>query len=114
MKRLTKTEQARLIIRILDRLYPKVSVPLKHKNPFTLLIAVILSAQSTDKMVNKVTPALFKIADTPEKMAILPASKIREIIKPVGLSPMKSKGIYGLSKILVEKYNGLIHYHLVD
>jgi len=102
--KLTKREKARQIAQILDKLYPKVTVPLKHKSPFTLLIAVILSGQSTDKMVNKVTPELFKLADTPDKMSRLSVSKIREIIKPCGLSSTKSKYIYELSKILVKKY----------
>lgn len=103
--RMTKKEKVRQIARILDRLYPKVIIPLNHKSPFTLLIAVVLSGQSTDKMVNKVTPELFRLADTPDKMSRLTVSKIREIIKPCGLSPAKSKNIFELSKILVKKYH---------
>ncbi|MCB0486118.1 MAG: endonuclease III, partial [Flavobacteriaceae bacterium] len=82
--------------------------PLKHKDPYTLLIAVLLSAQSTDARVNTITPILFAKANNPYDMIKLSEDEIREIIKPVGLSPMKSKGIYGLSKILVEKYDGKV------
>jgi len=100
-----KKEKTQQIIWILDKLYPKVPIPLKHKNPYTLLVAVVLSGQSTDKMVNKVTPDLFRLADTPGKMAKLPVTKIREIIKPAGLSPAKSKNIKTLSQIIVKKHN---------
>jgi len=79
-----------------------------HKDPYTLLIAVLLSAQSTDAGVNKITPKLFKKADNPHDMIKLSVPEIREIIKPVGLSPMKSKGIYGLSKIIINKHNGKV------
>jgi len=92
----------------LDKLYPKIPIPLDHKDPYTLLIAVLLSAQSTDVRVNQITPLLFKIADTPEQMIKLSVEEIREIIKPVGLSPMKSKGIHGLSHILIDKYGGKV------
>lgn len=102
----TKAEKVKDIIRILDRYYPTVEVPLQHKDAYTLLIAVLLSAQCTDERVNKITPLLFKKADNPFDMIKLTVDEIREIIKPCGLSPMKSKGIYGLSKILVEQYNG--------
>lgn len=95
------------IAKILDSLYPKTLIPLKHKNPFTLLVAVLLSGQSTDVSVNKVTPALFKLADSAEKMAKLPVSKIRQIIKPVGLSPTKSKNIKALSQMLVKRFGGV-------
>ena len=100
-----KAEKVKFIIKTLQKLYPNPDIPLKHKNPFTLLIAVLLSGQSTDKSVNKVTPELFKLADNPIKMAKLPISKIRQIIKPCGLSPTKSKNISALSKILVNQYN---------
>lgn len=103
-----KKEKVQQIIRILERLYPKTPIPLKHKNPYTLLVAVLLSGQSTDKSVNKVTPALFKLANTSEKMAKVPVAKIREIIKPVGLSPAKSKNIKALSQILVKKHDGQV------
>jgi len=110
MSKFTKKEKVQEIMRILDKLYPETPIPLKHqkKNPYTLLIAVLLSARATDVIVNKITPVLFKLADTPEKMAKMPVSKIREIIKPVGLSPAKSKNIKELSKILAEKYGGKV------
>lgn len=103
---MTKSEKVKDILKTLDKLYPDPPVPLDHKDAYTLLIAVLLSAQCTDIRVNKTTPALFKLADNPFDMIKLSAEEIREIIKPCGLSPMKSKGIYGLSKILVEKYKG--------
>jgi endonuclease-3 len=103
-----KSDKALQIAKILDRIYPKVDIPLKHKDPFTLLIAVILSGQSTDKSVNKVTPALFKLADTPFKMAKQTVTKIRQIIKPCGLSPAKSKHIKALSEILVKRFKGQV------
>lgn len=103
---MTKTEKAKDILKILDKLFPEPPVPLDHKDAYTLLISVLLSAQCTDERVNKVTPILFKQADNPTDMIKMSADEIREIIKPCGLSPMKSKGIYGLSKILLEKHNG--------
>lgn len=105
---MTKQEKADKIIAILEKLYPTVEVPLHHKDAYTLLVSVLLSAQCTDERVNKVTPHLFKVADNPYDMMNLSVEEIREIIKPCGLSPMKSKGIAGLSKILVEKYNGQV------
>ena len=101
-----KKERVEFISQTLERLYPETAVPLDHKDPFTLLIAVLLSAQCTDERVNKITPALFETADNPFDMAQVPVDDIREIIKPCGLSPFKSKAISGLSQILVEKYNG--------
>ncbi len=101
-----KAEKVIFLINKLQEIYPKVSVPLDHSDPYTLLIAVLLSAQSTDKRVNQITPLLFDRAQTPFDMVKLSVEEIRAIIRPVGLSPMKSKGIYGLSKILIEKYNG--------
>ncbi len=103
---MTKQEKVAFTIKTLDKLYPTIPIPLDHKDPYTLLIAVLLSAQSTDVRVNQITPLLFEKADNPYDMVKLSEDEIREIIKPVGLSPMKSKGIYGLSKILIEKYNG--------
>jgi endonuclease-3 len=103
---MTKKEKIKFVINTLNTLYPKIPIPLEHKDPYTLLIAVLLSAQSTDVGVNKVTPLLFKKADNPYDMVKLSVEDIRRIIKPVGLSPMKSKGIYGLSQILIDKYNG--------
>lgn len=105
---MTKQEKVDFVIETLNRLYPEIPIPLDHKDPYTLLIAVLLSAQSTDVRVNKITPILFNIADNPYAMVKLSVEEIREIIKPVGLSPMKSKGIHGLSKILIEKYNGKV------
>jgi len=103
---MTKSEKVSDILKILDRYFPKPEVPLQHKDAYTLLISVLLSAQCTDERVNKTTPSLFKLADNPYDMMKFSVEEIREIIKPCGLSPMKSKGIVGLSKILVEKYNG--------
>ena len=104
---MTKSEKVDFTIKTLNELYPEIPVPLEHKDPYTLLIAVLLSAQSTDVRVNMITPKLFERADNPYDMIKLSVEEIREIIiKPVGLSPMKSKGIYGLSKILVEEYEG--------
>ena len=105
---MTKKESIAFIIKTLDDLYPDPQIPLKHKDPYTLLISVLLSAQSTDVGVNKITPILFAKADNPYDMVKLTVEEIREIIKPVGLSPMKSKGIYGLSKILIEKHHGKV------
>jgi len=109
-----KTEKVKFIIKTLEDLYPKVEVPLNHKDPYTLLIAVLLSAQSTDAGVNKITPKLFAKADNPYDMIKLSVEEIKEIIRPVGLSPMKSKGIYGLSKILIEKHDGKVPKNLRD
>ena len=101
-----KAERVQFVIDTLEELYPNPPIPLEHKDPYTLLIAVLLSAQSTDARVNQITPLLFDQADNPYAMVQLSVDQIREIIKPVGLSPMKSKGIYGLSEILIEKYKG--------
>lgn len=103
---MTKTEKVQLVIDKLEELYPEIPVPLDHKDPYTLLIAVLLSAQCTDVRVNQITPILFAKADNPFDMVKMTVDQIKEIIRPCGLSPMKSKGIYGLSKILIEKYNG--------
>jgi endonuclease III len=103
---MTKAEKVNDILNILDRHFPNPDVPLRHKDAYTLLISVLLSAQCTDVMVNKTTPFLFKQADNPYDMVKMSVEEIREIIRPCGLSPMKSKGIHGLSKILIEKYNG--------
>ena len=105
---MTKQEKVIDILKILDKYYPEPEVPLHHKDAYTLLISVLLSAQCTDERVNKTTPALFKLADNPYDMVKLTVEEIREIIKPCGLSPMKSKGIYGLSKILIEKHGGKV------
>lgn len=105
---MTKQEKVQFVLDTLNNLYPETLIPLDHKDPYTLLISVLLSAQSTDKGVNKITPLLFTKADNPYDMVKLSIDEIRDIIRPVGLSPMKSKGIYGLSKILIEKYNGQV------
>ncbi len=105
---MTKHEKVNFVINTLNNLYPQIPIPLDHKDPYTLLIAVLLSAQSTDVRVNQITPLLFEIADNPYDMVKLSVEEIREIIKPVGLSPMKSKGIHGLSKILIDEYNGQV------
>src|SRR5690554_7641080 len=105
---MTKQEKVEFVIKTLKELYPTIPVPLDHKDPYTLLIAVLLSAQSTDVRVNKTTPLLFAKADNPYDMVKLTVEEIREIIKPVGLSPMKSKGIHGLSKILIDKHGGQV------
>ena len=101
-----KAEKVKDILNILDKYFPNPEIPLNHKDAYTLLVSVLLSAQCTDVMVNKTTPLLFKQADNPYDMLKLSVDEIRDIIRPCGLSPMKSKGIHGLSKILVEKYNG--------
>ena len=103
---MTKKEKVSFVMEALDKLYPEIPIPLDHKDPYTLLIAVLMSAQSTDMRVNQITPLLFKKADTPQKMIKLTVEEIREIIKPVGLSPMKSKGIHGLSHILINEHGG--------
>ncbi|MEK9584415.1 MAG: endonuclease III [Flavobacteriaceae bacterium] len=103
---MTKSEKVDFCIETLEKLYPEIPIPLDHKDPYTLLIAVLLSAQSTDVRVNQITPLLFERADNPYDMVKMSVEEIREIIKPVGLSPMKSKGIHGLSQILIDKYQG--------
>lgn len=105
---MNKKDRAAEISDILNRLYPDPAVPLQHKDPYTLLIAVLLSAQCTDKCVNKVTPRLFALADTPQKMSQLSIENIQEIIRPCGLSARKAKAIQRLSEILVEKYHGKV------
>lgn len=105
---MTKQEKVAFVINTLQELYPEIPVPLNHKDPYTLLIAVLLSAQCTDVRVNQITPLLFEKADNPFDMLKLSVEEIKQIIRPCGLSPMKSKGIYGLSKILVEQYEGKV------
>ena len=108
MPRISQAEKVKDILKILNRKYPSPEVPLHHKDAYTLLISVLLSAQCTDERVNKTTPLLFKQADNPYDMMKLSVEEIREIIKPCGLSPMKSKGIAGLSKIIVDKHDGQV------
>lgn len=103
---MTKSQKAAFVIKTLDELYPSIPIPLDHKDPYTLLIAVLMSAQSTDVRVNLITPLLFERADNPKMMVKLDIDEIKEIIKPVGLSPAKAKAIHGLSEILLEKHNG--------
>ena len=103
-----KSERAKIILKELKKLYPSPPIPLDHTNAFTLLVAVVLSAQSTDKKVNELTKKLFKVADTPEKMVNLGVSKIYSYIKQLGLSNQKSKNIYLLSKLIIEKYDSQI------
>ena len=105
---MTKKERASKIHKILESEFPEVPIPLNHKDPYTLLIAVLLSAQCTDERVNKITPLLFSKADNPYDMVKMTVEEIKSIIRPCGLSPMKSKGIFGLSKILIEKYDGQV------
>jgi len=105
---MTKQESVAFIIETLEKLYPEVPIPLNHKDAYTLLVSVVLSAQSTDARVNTITPILFAKADNPYDMVKLSVAEIKEIIRPVGLSPMKSKGIYGLSKIIIEQHNGKV------
>lgn len=105
---MTKKQKAEFVQATLNKLYPNPDIPLQHKDPYTLLIAVVLSAQCTDERVNKITPKLFALADNPHDMIKLSVETIKEIILPCGLSPMKSKGIFGLSKILVEQYDGKV------
>lgn len=111
---MNKKEKVIYIIETLNEKYPNPPIPLLHKDPYTLLISVLLSAQSTDARVNIITPLLFKKADNPYDMVKLSIEEIKEIIKPVGLSPMKSKGIYGLSKIIIEKHQGKVPQNFTD
>jgi endonuclease III len=106
--KMTKKERVDFVINTLKELYPTIPIPLDHKDPYTLLIAVLLSAQCTDVRVNQITPILFAKADNPYDMVKMSVEEIKEIIRPCGLSPMKSKGIYGLSHILIEKYEGQV------
>ena len=105
---MNKKNKVKYLINELETLFPVVPVPLDHKDPYTLLIAVLLSAQCTDERVNQITPKLFEKAENPYEMVNLTVEEIKEIIRPCGLSPMKSKGIYGLSEIIIEKHNGLV------
>ena len=105
---MNKQERITFVINTLKEKYPSIPIPLDHKDPYTLLIAVLLSAQCTDVRVNQITPLLFAKADNPYDMVKMTVEEIKEIIRPCGLSPMKSKGIYGLSHILIEKYDGQV------
>lgn len=103
-----KSDTAIRIAEILGEYFPNPPIPLAHKDPYTLLVAVLLSAQCTDERVNKITPLLFERADNPHDMIRMTVEEIKEIIRPCGLSPMKSKGIFGLSKMIVEQYDGKV------
>lgn len=105
---MTKKQKAKEIQRILDELFPETPIPLQHSDAYTLLVAVLLSAQCTDERVNQITPRLFARADNPADMAKVPVEEIKEIIKPCGLSPAKSKGISGLSQIIMDKHAGKV------
>ena len=109
-----KKEKISFIISKLEEFFPNPPIPLKHKDSFTLLIAVLLSARCTDERVNKTTPILFSRADTPIKMIGLSIEEIRQIIRPCGLSPQKSKAIFNLSKILIEKHNNIVPDNFED
>ena len=109
-----KSERAKIVKKILDRSYPNTPVPLDHKDNFTLLIAVLLSAQCTDERVNQITPKLFSIASSPLEMSKIPENEIYKIIKPCGLGPQKSKAIHKLSNILVKKYDQKIPDNFKD
>lgn len=109
-----KQERADHVLKRLEELYPKTPIPLDHTDAYTLLVAVLLSAQCTDVRVNQVTPALFKLADNPRDMMKVPVDKIREIIRPCGLSPRKSKSISELSKILVEQHGSEVPDNFED
>jgi endonuclease-3 len=111
---MTKQEKVDFVVETLQDLYPNPPIPLDHKDPYTLLIAVLLSAQCTDKRVNQITPLLFAKADNPYDMIKMSVEEIRAIIRPCGLSPMKSKGIYGLSHILIDKHNGEVPANFPD
>ena len=110
----TKDKKVKEIIRILEKLYPTTPIPLIHKDPFTLLVSVVLSAQCTDERVNKTTPILFNKADTPEKMLKMSVKQIEKIIRPCGLSPQKSKAIKGLSVLLVKKHNSEVPQNFLE
>ncbi len=111
---MNKKERVQFVIDTLEELYPETPIPLDHKDPYTLLIAVLMSAQCTDARVNTITPLLFAKADNPYDMVKLTVDEIKTIIRPVGLSPMKSKGIYGLSKMIIEKHDGKVPANFED
>lgn len=104
----TRAARAAYIDRRLAELYPETPIPLDHRDPYTLLVAVLLSAQSIDRRVNQVTPALWDLADTPEKMAVVPVADIERVIRPCGLAPQKAKAISQLSRLLVERHGGTV------
>ncbi|KFF09218.1 endonuclease III domain-containing protein [Chryseobacterium luteum] len=105
---MTKKQRAALVQLELEKLYPEVPIPLEHTDAYTLMVAVALSAQTTDKKVNQVTPNLFKVAGTPEKMAKLEVAEIKELIKEIGLSNTKAKNLKRMAELLLEKHNGVV------
>lgn len=111
---MTKSERAQIVLKILNKTYPKTPIPLDHKDNFTLLVAVLLSAQCTDERVNQVTPKLFRTAPNPQAMSKLSENQIYKIIKPCGLGPKKSKAIKELSSILIKKFNGKVPDNFKD
>jgi len=111
---MTKKEKGKFILTELERLYPETPIPLDHSDAYTLLIAVLLSAQCTDERVNKITPNLFKKAKTPHEMILLSVEEIREIIRPCGLSPRKSQAIWDLSNIIIDKHLGEVPNNFED
>lgn len=111
---MTKLQKVQFVLDTLDKIYPKTPIPLDHRDPYTLLVAVLLSAQCTDKRVNQVTPVLFNKAVNPKDMVKVPVEEIRKIIKPCGLSPTKSRAIKGLSQILLDKHNGAVPDNFKD
>ncbi len=111
---MTRKEKSNQILKILEAYFPKVEVPLRHKDPYTLLISVLLSAQCTDERVNQVTPTLFELADNPKDMARQSVEKVEQIIRPCGLAPAKSKAIVATSKILTESYHGIVPHDMIQ
>lgn len=105
---MTKKQRAELVQRELEKLYPQVPIPLDHTDPYTLMVAVALSAQTTDKKVNQVTPELFRIAGTPQKMAKLEVEEIKELIKEIGLSNTKAKNLKRMAELLLERHHGVV------
>lgn len=108
MPRMARAEKAERIMDLLDALYPEIPIPLDHSDPFTLLVAVLLSAQTTDVKVNQVTPALFEVAPDPERMAVLDVETIRGLIREVGLAPTKAKHLKGMARMLLDDHDGMV------
>ena len=111
---MNRRQRAQYVRRRLEQLYPTTQIPLDHRDPYTLLVAVILSAQCTDKKVNQVTPQLFALADTPAAMARLPVAKIQAVIQPLGLAPQKARAISELSRILIARHAGRVPDNFED
>ena len=111
---MTKKERAKIVMTELEKIYPKTPIPLNHKNAYELLVAVALSAQTTDKKVNEVTPKLFSVAPTPEKMAVLEEPEIKELIKEIGLSTTKAKNLKTMANQLLERHNGEVPANFED